>query len=148
VGGKNHPADIRVRRAERAMREALEDAGVTKEDVGLISANANGCKMQDAVEAKAIRSLFDTGSSQIPISAIKSNIGESYGTAGAAQLISSVMSINTGQIPHIINHKEKDTEMNLNLILEKSFKKEINHAMINTMDYGGNNSCLLISRVD
>ncbi|KKO20977.1 MAG: beta-ketoacyl-[acyl-carrier-protein] synthase family protein [Candidatus Brocadia sp.] len=148
VGGKNHPTGIRVRRAERAMREALEDAGVKKEDVGLISTNANGCKVQDAVEAKAIRSLFDTGSSQIPISAIKSNIGESYGTAGAAQLISSVMSINTGLIPPIINHRDKDPEINLNLILEKPIKKEIRNAALNTRDYEGNNSCLVISRMD
>ncbi|RIK02339.1 MAG: hypothetical protein DCC43_03400 [Candidatus Brocadia sp.] len=145
VGGKNHPTGIRVRRAERAMREALEDAGVKKEDVGLISTNANGCKVQDAVEAKAIRSLFDTGSSQIPISAIKSNIGESYGTAGAAQLISSVMSINTGLIPPIINHRDKDPEINLNLILEKPIKKEIRNAALNTRDYEG--KCVFSRRI-
>lgn len=148
VGGKDHPAEVRVRRAEKAMHEALEDAGIKREDVDFISANANGCRMQDAVEAKAIQSLFGAGSDRIPVSAIKSNIGESYGTAGAAQLISSIMSINTGQIPHIINHNNKDQEINLNLILGKPLKKEIKNAMINTMDYDGNNSCLVISRVD
>ncbi|OOP54941.1 MAG: hypothetical protein AYP45_17575 [Candidatus Brocadia carolinensis] len=148
VGGKDHPAEVRVRRAEKAMHEALEDAGAKREDVDFISANANGCKMQDAVEAKAIQSLFGAGSDRIPVSAIKSNIGELYGTAGAAQLISSIMSINTGQIPHIINHNNKDQEINLNLILGKPLKKEIKNAMINTMDYDGNNSCLVISRVD
>lgn len=148
VGGKDHPAEVRVRRAEKAMHEALEDAGAKREDVDFISANANGCRMQDAVEAKAIQSLFGAGSDSIPVSAIKSNIGESYGTAGAAQLISSVMSINTGQIPHIINHNNKDQEINLNLILGKPLKKEIKNAMINTMDYEGNNTCLVISRVD
>ncbi|MCC7212217.1 MAG: beta-ketoacyl-[acyl-carrier-protein] synthase family protein [Candidatus Brocadia sp.] len=146
VGGKNHPADVRVRRAQRAMHEALEDAGVKREDVDFISANANGYKIQDAVEAKAIQSLFGAGSDRIPVSAIKSNIGESYGTAGAAQLISSIMSINTGQIPHIINHHSKDSEINLNLILEKPFRKETKNAMMNTMDYDGNNSCLVISK--
>lgn len=146
VGGKNHPADVRVRRVERAMHDALEDAGVKKEDVSLISANANGCKMQDKVEAKTIQSYFGTGSSQIPISAIKSNVGESYGTSGAAQFISTVMSINTGLIPHIINHSSKDPEINLHLIIEKPLKQEIQNALINTMDYDGNNSCLVISR--
>ncbi len=147
VGGKSHPTDVRMSRAERAMYEALEDAGVKKEDVDLISANANGCKVQDAVEAKAIQSYFGAGGSQIPISAIKSNVGESYGASGAAQSISTVMSISTGSIPHIINHNKKDPEINLNLILEKPLKKEIQHAMINTMDYDGNNSCLVISKL-
>lgn len=146
VGGKNHSDDIRILRAERAMYDALEGAGVKKEDIDLISANANGCKMQDKVEAKAIQSLFGTNGNHIPISAIKSNVGESYGTSGAAQLISTTMSINTGIIPHITNHKEKDPEINLNLILEKPIKKEINHALLNSMDYDGNNSCLVTSR--
>lgn len=146
VGGKNHPADIRVRRSERAMHDALEDAGVKKDAVDFISANANGCKMQDAVEAKVIQSYFGTRSSQIPISAIKSNVGESYGASGAAQLISTVMSINTGLMPHIINHSNKNQEINLNLIIEKPLKKEIQNALINTMDYDGNNSCLVIGK--
>ena len=146
VGGKKHPEDIRVRRVEKAMHDALEESGVKKEYINFISANANGCKMQDKVEAKAIQSYFSTGSSQIPITAIKSNVGESYGTSGAAQLISTAMSINTGLIPHIINHSNKDPEINLNLILEKPFRKEIQNAIINTMDYDGNNSCLVISK--
>ena len=104
--------------------------------------------MQDKVEAKAIQSLLGVNSDCIPVSAIKSNIGESYGTAGAAQLISSTMSINTGQIPHIINHNNKDQEINLNLIMDKPLKKEIQNTLINTMDYDGNNSCLVVSRFD
>lgn len=148
VGGKDHPAEVRVRRAEKAMHDALEDAGIKREGIDFISANANGCRMQDAVEAKAIQSLFGAGSDRIPVSAIKSNIGESYGTAGAAQLIASIMSISTGQIPHIMNHCNKDPEINLNLILGKPLKKEIKNALINTMDYDGNNTSLMISRVD
>ncbi len=148
VGGKDHPAEVRVRRAEKAMHDALEDAGIKREGIDFISANANGCRMQDVVEAKAIQSLFGAGSDRIPVSAIKSNIGESYGTAGAAQLISSIMSISTGQIPHIMNHCNKDPEINLNLILGKPLKKEIKNALINTMDYDGNNTSLMISRVD
>lgn len=146
VGGKKHPEDVRVRRIEKAMHDALDNTEVKKEDIDFISANANGCKFQDAVEAKAIQSFFGTGSSQIPVSAIKSNVGESYGTSGAAQLISTVMSINTGFIPHIINHSNKDPEINLNLILEKPIKREIQNALINTMDYDGNNSCLVINK--
>ena len=146
VGGKKHPEDVRVRRIEKAMHDALEEPGVKKEHVNLISANANGCKVQDKVEAKAIQSYFGTGSSQIPVSAIKSNVGESYGASGAVQIISTTMSINTGLIPHIINHSNKDQEINLNLIIEKPLKKEIQNAIINTMDYDGNNSCLVISR--
>lgn len=146
TGAKNHPADICVHRAERAMHEALINAGVEKEDIDLISANANGCRTQDAIEAKAIRSLFGINSG-VAVSAVKSNLGESYGASGAAQLISTVLSINSGQIPHIIHSREKDPGIDLNLILEKPVRKHIENALVNTMDYEGNNSCLVISRV-
>ncbi|HHT9110108.1 MAG TPA: beta-ketoacyl-[acyl-carrier-protein] synthase family protein, partial [Candidatus Brocadiaceae bacterium] len=145
VGGRDYSRDERTRRSANAMIHALEEAGTKKENIDLISANANGSKVQDIVEAGAIQALF-TGNSHIPISAIKSNIGESYGTAGSAQLISTIMSMNTGQIPHIINHKQRDPEIKLNIILEKPVNKEIQHAMINTLDYEGNNSCLVVSR--
>ncbi len=146
AGGKKYSEEIRVRRAERSMHEAMEDAGVKRGDVNLISANANGCKVQDAVEAKAIQSLFGTNNNTFSVSAIKSNLGEAYGTSGAAQLISTVMSINTGLIPHIINHNSTDPEISLSLILEKPLKKEINYAIINNRDYDGNNSCLVVSK--
>lgn len=147
TGAKNHPADICVHRAERAMQEALINAGVEKEGIDIISANANGCRTQDAIEAKAIQSLFGVNS-RVAVSAVKSNLGESYGASGAAQLISTVLSINSGQIPHIIHSREKDPGIDLNLILEKPVRKHIGNALVNTMDYEGNNSCFVISRVN
>jgi len=146
TGAKNHPADICVHRAERAMHEALINAGVEKEGIDLISANANGCRLQDAIEAKAIQSLFGVNCG-VAVSAVKSNLGESYGASGAAQLIPTVLSISSGQIPHIIHSREKDPGIDLNLILEKPVRKHIENALINTMDYEGNNSCFVISRV-
>ncbi|GAB63183.1 MAG: beta-ketoacyl-[acyl-carrier-protein] synthase family protein [Candidatus Jettenia sp.] len=147
VGGKNYSKEERARRVERAMYSALEEADIQKETIDLISANANGCKMQDAIEAQAIQSFYGSKGNDIPVSAIKSNMGESYGAAGAAQFISTVMSIHTGTIPHIINHNEKDPKVNLNLILQNPVRKEIQNALVNTMDYDGNNSCLVISKL-
>ncbi|MGQ3684960.1 MAG: beta-ketoacyl-[acyl-carrier-protein] synthase family protein [Candidatus Loosdrechtia sp.] len=136
----------RIRRLENAMYAALEDTEVKKDDIDVISANANGCRMQDAVEAKAIQSFYHQTNKHLAVSAIKSNIGESYGTAGAAQLITACMSLHDGTVPHIINYREKDPEVSLNLILEEPLKKEIRNAMINNMDYEGNNSCLVVSK--
>ena len=145
VGGRDYTENERINRAKKAMSEAVEEANINERDITLISANACGCKIQDAVEAKAIQSLFGSNVSNVPISANKSNIGESYGASGAAQIISAVMSVNTGIIPQIINHKENDPDFNLNLVLERPLKKEIRYAMINNMDYDGNNACLVIS---
>jgi len=146
VSGQGYSLLEKVRSAERAMQEALTEAEITKDTIDYFSANANGSKTQDTIEANAIQFLFGENVHHIPISAIKSNIGEAYGAAGAAQLISTTMSINTGLIPQIINHTEKNPENNLNLVLENTLKKEIKNAMINNVDYEGNNSCLLVSK--
>ncbi|MBM4055606.1 MAG: beta-ketoacyl-[acyl-carrier-protein] synthase family protein [Planctomycetes bacterium] len=146
IGGKNYSTLERVSSVEKAMQEALRNAAIKKEDLDCMSANASGCKIQDPIEANAIQFLYGEDVKHIPISAIKSNVGESYGTAGAAQLVSTVMSINTGIIPHIINHAEKEPENNLNLVLGKPLQKKINHAIINNMDYEGNNMCMVVSR--
>ncbi len=145
VGGRDYTENERINRVKKAMSEAIEEANINERDITLISANACGCKIQDAVEAKAIQSLFASNVNNVSISANKSNIGESYGTSGVAQIISAVMSMNTGIIPQIINYKENDPDFNLNLVLEKPLKKEISYAMINNMDYDGNNSCLVIN---
>lgn len=146
VGAKNYSLLERVSSVEKAMQEALQNAGIKKEDLDCMSVNANGCKIQDPIEANAIQFLYGEDVKHIPISAIKSNVGEAYGAAGAAQLVSTAMSINTGVIPHIINHQGKEPENNLNLVLGKPLRKQTNHAMINNMDFEGNNSCMVVSR--
>ncbi len=132
----------RVEKAELAMQLALYDADANPEQVGFISANANSGKELDMVEANAINNLF--ASNKPYVNAIKSSIGENYGASGAAQAAAAVMSLKTGEIPHIINC---DADCDLNLVTDKPIKYNGDTALVNSFDYLGNNSCLLLKKI-
>lgn len=139
----------KIKKAETAMNMALEDAGVDKRQIDLICANANSSKEMDMIEAKAIRNLFyQNGSNKSLINSIKASVGECYGAAGAAQTVSTAMSIKYGNVPPIINYKVSDPECDLNLVTGSAAKHSVNTAIVNSFDYLGNSSCLLLRNSD
>jgi len=143
----NRKGDIgkRVEKAGNTMKSCFEDAGISPDDIDLINANGNSGMLPDMIESKAINNLFGKKSESIPVHAIKSILGESYGASGAAQTASALLSINNDLIPPTINCEEKDPECNLNIVKEK-LEKNINTVLINSFDLSGNNSCLVIKK--
>ena len=143
----NRKGDIgkRVEKAGNTMKSCFEDAGISPDDIDLINANGNSGMLPDMIESKAINNLFGKKSESIPVHAIKSTLGESYGASGAAQTASALLSINNDLIPPTINCEEKDPECNLNIVKEK-LEKDINTVLINSFDLSGNNSCLVIKK--
>jgi 3-oxoacyl-[acyl-carrier-protein] synthase II len=143
----NRKGDIgkRVEKAGNTMKSCFEDAGISPDDIDLINANGNSGMLPDMIESRAIKDLFGKKSESIPVHAIKSTLGESYGASGAAQTASALLSINNDLIPPTINCEEKDPECNLNIVKEK-LEKDINTVLINSFDLSGNNSCLVIKK--
>lgn len=143
----NRSSDIgkRVEKAGNAMKKCINDAGISPDDIDLISANGNSGKMSDFIEAKAVRKLFAEESEKIPVHAVKSALGESYGASGAMQTASALLSINNGLLPPTINYEENDPECNLNIVGER-LEKEVNTVLINSFDLSGNNSCLIVKK--
>lgn len=143
----NRSSDIgkRVEKAGNAMKKCIDDAGLSTADIDLISANGNSGKMSDFIEAKAVRKLFAEESEKIPVHAVKSALGESYGASGAMQTASALLSINNGLLPPTINYEENDPECNLNIVGER-LEKEVNTVLINSFDLSGNNSCLIVKK--
>lgn len=139
----------KIERAEKAMNLAIDDAGVSKEEVTLISANANSSKELDMIEANAIKNLFHQNGNDKPlVNAIKSSIGECYGASGAAQTISAAMSLQTGTVSPIANHVESDTDCELNLVTDSMTNHDGKVALVNSFDYLGNDSCLVLKKID
>jgi len=145
AGNKKNDIDKRVKKAKSAMQMCIDDAKLSPDDIDLINANGNSSKLQDLIEAKAIKELFGERSEEIPVCAIKSILGECYGASGAMQTAASVLSIDNDLIPPTIN-VEKAPECNLNIINEK-LEKDISSVLINSFDYSGNDSCLTIMKI-
>ncbi len=145
AGNKKNDIDKRIKKAKNAMQMCIDDAKLSPDDIDLINANGNSSKLQDLIEAKAIKELFGERSEEIPVCAIKSILGECYGASGAMQTAASVLSIDNDLIPPTIN-VEKAPGCNLNIINEK-LEKDISSVLINSFDYSGNDSCLTIMKI-
>ncbi|RME11124.1 MAG: beta-ketoacyl-[acyl-carrier-protein] synthase II [Ardenticatenia bacterium] len=132
--------------AVRAMRWALENAGLPIEDVDYINAHGTGTPIGDVVETKAIKRLFGERAYQIPISSTKSMIAHSMGAAGAFEAIACVKTIETQTIHPTINHDEPDPECDLDYVPWTPRKANVRYTLSNSFGLGGQNACLVLAR--
>jgi len=122
-----------------AMNGAMEDAGISKNDVSYINAHATSTTIGDISECKAIEVVFGEQVSKISISATKSQTGHMLGAAGAVEAIACIKSIETGLIHPSINLYEIDPELNplFDFTPLKARKREVLVALNNTFGFGG-----------
>ena len=141
--GKYHPY---AEGLQKTMSAALKNAGLKKENIDYISASANSVVLQDKLETLAIKEVFGEYARKIPVSSIKSMIGESFSVAGAFQMIACIGGIQKDFIPATINYKVKDEDCDLDYVTQGSRKKKLNNILINNFGPGGNNASAIISR--
>ncbi len=133
--------------AERAMRWALSDAGISPSDVDYVNAHGTSTPLNDVTETRAIKSLFGEHSYQLSISSIKSMIGHAMGAAGALEAISTILTIYHGKIPPTINYENPDPECDLDYTPNTFRNKNVNIAISNSFGIGGQNACLVIKNI-
>lgn len=131
-----------------AMKLALQKAGLEPENIDYVCANANSTKDADLIEAKAIKEVFGKHYKEIPVSSIKSMIGESYSAAGSLAAIASIGAIQNGFIPPTINHEITDPKIDLNIVANKAVEKDIKTVMVNSFGQNGSSSCLIIRKLE
>jgi 3-oxoacyl-[acyl-carrier-protein] synthase II len=141
------PAPDKVQIA-RAMILALNDAGASPDEVDYINAHGTSTKANDMGESNAIKSVFGERAYDIPVSSIKSMIGHTIGAAGAIELAATILALHNGMIPPTINQETPDPECDLDYVPNKSRQHDINVAMSNSFGFGGNNSSMLVRKID
>src|SRR4030043_2062626 len=141
--GKYNPEANGLR---ESMKKAVRDSGLRITDIDYISASANSVSEQDRLETKAIKDVFGRLAYNIPVSSIKSMIGEPFSAGGLFQIASSAGSIANNFIPPTINYKVKVNDCNLDYVANRSRIARINNVLINNFGPGGNNASLVISR--
>lgn len=129
-----------------AMRRALEDANLSIRDIDCIFANANSTKEGDYIETKAIKEVFGRYAYQIPVTAVKSMIGESISVSGGFQLAAALGALNKGLIPPTINYEEKDDDCDLDYVPNKAREKDLSYIMVNTFSTAGANTSLIVGK--
>lgn len=128
----------------RALRMALETAGVNPEDVDYINAHGTATPLNDLSETRAIKAAFGQLAYNIPISSTKSMTGHMMGATGALEAIFCVQAVRENIIPPTINYHTPDPECDLDYVPNQAREKPVKVAVSNAFGFGGHNAVLVV----
>ena len=131
----------------RAMRWALEDAGVALEEVSYINAHGSSTPQNDVAETAAIKRVFGPHAYRLAVNSTKSMIGHCFGAAGAVEAVATIMSVYTDTIHPTINHETPDPACDLDYVPNVARQQRVDVAMSNSFGLGGQNACLVVSKL-
>ena len=132
----------------RAMSMAMQDAGVTTEEIDYINLHGTATDLNDRIETRAIKIAFDGLAYKIPMSATKSLIGHPQGASGAAGLTATLGGMMKGFLPPTINLDEADPECDLDYVPNKARLGDIKTALCNCIGFGSKNSALVVRKFE
>ena len=130
----------------RAMKRAIENAGITPEDIDYINAHGTSTALNDSLETQAIKAAFGEASKKVMVSSTKSNTGHLLGGAGAVEAIICIKAMENSIVPPTINYKVKDEECDLDIVPNELRKAELNYVMSNSLGFGGQNASIILKK--
>lgn len=131
---------------KEAIQEAIQDAGLSAEEINAVSAHGTSTPLNDKLETKAIRDLFPNAAARLPVTSLKSQIGHSTVAAGAIEAIACLLMIETNMLAPTINYHSPDPDCELDYVPNVARPYRIDHILSNNFGFGGQNTCLVISR--
>ena len=134
--------------AGRAMKLAMEEAGITPADVDYINAHGTSTHHNDLFETRAIKYAMGDDAYNVNINSTKSMIGHLFGAAGAVEFITCVKSIEDSYIHPTVGLRETEGEMDLNYTMGEGVHKDITYALSNSLGFGGHNASILVKKFE
>lgn len=132
--------------AARAMKDAIDEAGIKPEEVSYINAHGTSTELNDKFETFAIKKTFGENAYNVPISSTKSMTGHLLGAAGAIEAIICAKALQEGFIPPTIGYETKDEALDLDYVPNVGRQKELEYALTNSLGFGGHNATLLLKK--
>jgi 3-oxoacyl-[acyl-carrier-protein] synthase II len=132
--------------AQRAMKRALNDAGLEPADIQYINAHGTSTPANDLNETDAIKAVFGDAAKTVNVSSTKSAIGHMLGAAGAIEFVISTLVVGEGIIPPTINYQTPDPECDLNYTPNAAVKRDVTAVLSNSFGFGGHNTTLAVKR--
>lgn len=136
-----HPEGIG---AYQAMKLAIQEAGISPNEVDVISAHATSTEIGDKSETLAIKKLFGENAYQIPITANKSMTGHLLGASSAVEAIALVKTLQQNIIPPTINQEQTDPECDLDYVANEAREAILNIGLSNSFGFGGHNAVIVL----
>jgi 3-oxoacyl-[acyl-carrier-protein] synthase II len=135
------------RHPARAMAMALEDAGVTTDEIDYINAHGTSTPLGDASETRVIKlALGEEKARKTPISSTKGATGHCLGASGAIEAIACTLAVQRDVVPPTINYDVPDPECDLDYIPNEAREWKTDIALSNNFGFGGHNACLVIRK--
>lgn len=137
--------------AVRAIRAALNQAKINKEEVGYINAHGTATPMNDPTETYIIKTVFcdhaaKNNKNRLLMSSTKSMTGHMLGAAGGAEVAFTALALKHGILPPTINLDHPDPACDLDYIPHSAREKNVTYAMSNSFGFGGANSVILLKQ--
>jgi nodulation protein E len=132
--------------AARAMRAALDDAGLGKEEIGYVNAHGTGTAANDRTESAALMQVF--GAEPPPISSTKAMHGHAIGATGAIEILACMMALNEGVLAPTIGYRAADPDCALDVVANTSRAARVNATLSNAFAFGGLNAVIALRRAE
>ncbi len=125
------------------IRQALDRAGLTPNDIDYVSAHGTGTKLNDPAEAAAVGRVFERA---VPLTATKSLTGHTLGSAGLTALVLAIESLRRQQIPPTLRVAPVDEALGVSVV-DRVTPARIRHVLVNAFGFGGSNASVVLSEL-
>ncbi|HSB67451.1 MAG TPA: beta-ketoacyl-ACP synthase II [Anaerolineales bacterium] len=132
--------------AALCMQTALEDAGLTRNEIDYINAHGTSTQLNDRSETAAIKTVFGHRAYEIPVSSTKSMTGHLLGAAGALEALICVKVLSESMLPPTINYETPDPECDLDYVPNQARPVVVKNILSNSFGFGGHNASIIVSR--
>jgi 3-oxoacyl-[acyl-carrier-protein] synthase II len=131
----------------RAIQLAMQEARTSADDMHYVNLHGTSTQLNDRIETRALKLALGDRAYQVPMSALKSQIGHPQGACGAAGVAATLIAMQHNLLPPTINLEKPDPDCDLDYVPEAGRKAEIEHAICNCIAFGSKNSALVLRRV-
>jgi 3-oxoacyl-[acyl-carrier-protein] synthase II len=131
---------------KNAINRALEDASLTPEDIDYVSACSNSSQGLDRMETRVLKEVFGKHAYTVPVSSIKSMVGESFSASGALSLAAAVGALLKETVPPTVNFRVRDPECDLDYVPNVARQKRVQSVLVTSTDPYGQNTAVVLGR--
>jgi len=128
----------------RAIQNAMSEAGIAPGNVDYVNLHGTSTQLNDRIETRALKLVLGEHAPQVPMSALKSQIGHPQGACGAAGVAATIVAMRNGKIPPTINLDNRDPDCDLDYVPDAGRAQKIEHAVCNCIAFGSKNSALVL----
>lgn len=134
--------------ARNAMQTALEDAGISADQIDYINAHGTSTHLNDQIETLSIKAVFGEAAPKVAISSTKSMTGHLLGAAGALEGAVIALAIRDSVVPPTINYETVDPECDLDYVPNMKREMPVRYAMSNSLGFGGQNASIIFKKYE